>query len=210
MDVPVPKTKFRQIHQICIVVHDARAAMRRYWETVGIGPWKLYTLGGPNLPQKDMTYRGRPAQFKVLMALANIDNIQFELIQPLEGPTIYQDYLDAHGEGVQHLAMLVDDIDEEVAAAEANGIAVIQSGKDITEGKSGFAYLDTEGRVHVTFEFVQRPGESSGPAPLPGRGLPAGVTARGYGAPPLTRRSAAGVREQGRGHVREWWTTRGE
>ena len=160
MKPPVPKTKFTEINQICVVVRDIRAAMRRYWETAGIGPWKLYTLGGPRLAE--MTYRGEQAQFKFLMAHAQVGDIDFELVQPLEGETIYQEYLDRHGEGVQHLGMLVDDLDKAMAEAEANGVAVIQYGLDRTGGgKDGFAYLDTEGPLHITFEFIQRAGGST-------------------------------------------------
>jgi len=57
--------------------------------------------------------------------------------------------------------MLVDDLDQEMAAAEANSVSVIQSGRDRTGGgKDGFAYLDTEGRLHITFEFIQKDGGS--------------------------------------------------
>lgn len=153
-----PRTRFREINQICVVVRDIRKAMRDYWETVGIGPWRLYEYG-PQLTES--YYRGKPGQFKVLAALATLNNITVELIKPLEGDTIHQEFLDQHGEGVHHVAVLVDDIEAEMAAAEANGIAVVQSGRDRRNGgRSGFAYLDTEGRVHTTFEFLQRAGGS--------------------------------------------------
>ncbi|MCL4466113.1 MAG: VOC family protein [Chloroflexi bacterium] len=152
-----PRTKFRQIDQVCVVVRDVRAAMRNYWETVGIGPWKLYVMSGPRITER--TYYGRPADFKFLMALASTGSAQFELIQPLEGDTVYQDFLDRHGEGVQHLGMLVNELDQEMANAEANGVAVIQSGRDREGGgRGGYAYLDTEGRCGTTFEFIQRRG----------------------------------------------------
>ena len=175
MKAPIPKITFTQINQICIVVRDVRAAMRQYWDTVGIGPWKLYTVGGPDLSLAYMSYHGQSSRFKFYMALANTENIQFELIQPLEGKTIYQDFLDTHGEGVQHLGMAVDDIDQEMANAEANGVAVIQWARGVGEGKRGHAYLDTEGCLHTTFEFIQKPGESSRPAPEPDEVYPEGM-----------------------------------
>ena len=158
MDKPtVSKTSFPEINQICLVVRDVRAAMRNYWDTVGIGPWKLYVMSGPRITER--TYYGKPADFKFLMALASAGNVQFELIQPLEGQTVYQDFLDQHGEGVQHLGMLVDDLDQAMADAETNGVAVIQSGRDREGGgKGGYAYLDTEGSCYTTFEFIQRRG----------------------------------------------------
>lgn len=150
----VPKTKFQKIDQICVVVRDVRKAMKAYWETVGIGPWKLYEYGGEHL--EEMSYHGKPANFKFLMALTTVGDVGFELIQPLEGDSIYQDFLDKYGEGVQHLQMVVDDIDKAMAAAEANGIPIIQFGRRHKgAGMPGFAYLDTEESLHTTFEFVQ-------------------------------------------------------
>jgi hypothetical protein len=153
----VPKARFSQINQVCVVVRDVRKAMRQYWETVGIGPWKLYEMSGPLITER--TYYGKPVDFKFLMALASTDNIGFELIQPVEGDTVYQDFLDHHGEGVQHLGMLVDDLDKAIAEAEANGLAVIQSGRNRTGGgRGGYAYLNTDGACYTVFEFIQREG----------------------------------------------------
>ena len=34
-------TPFRQLHHICIVVHDIEQAVA-YYESIGIGPWESY------------------------------------------------------------------------------------------------------------------------------------------------------------------------
>ena len=47
---------------------------------------------------------GRPASYSMRLALATAGNMLWEVIQPLEGPSIYQDFLAAHGEGVHHVA----------------------------------------------------------------------------------------------------------
>jgi hypothetical protein len=157
----MPKMHVNQINQVCVVVRDVREAMRQYWDTVGIGPWKLYSLDESWI--SEMTYRGEPAKFRILAALADLSNIQFELIQPVDGRTIYEEFLEQHGEGLHHLGMVVDDMDHEIKVTDANGIPVIQSGR-IRVGGGGFAYLGTDDRLRTTFEFC---GKGGGKLPDP-------------------------------------------
>ncbi|MDA8217914.1 MAG: VOC family protein [Dehalococcoidales bacterium] len=160
----VPKVRVAEINQICAVVRDARTAMRAYWETAGIGPWRLYTVSSEEFEQA--SYRGGAGRFKFLMALADLGNVQFELIQPLEGDSIYSDFLARHGEGIQHLATRVPDMGKAVEEASANGVAVVQAGlhrRGRPKG-GGFAYLDTEEALHVTLELI---GPAAGQRPEP-------------------------------------------
>ena len=61
----------------------------------GIGPWNVYTIGAPSMT--GMTYRGEPADFRIRHALAFSGEVMIELVQPLEGQSIWQEYLDARG-----------------------------------------------------------------------------------------------------------------
>lgn len=151
-----PQTRVTEINQIGIIVRDIRAAMRNYWETLGIGPWTLYELGGGRFTE--VTFRGKPVEYSILMALCNLKNIQLELIQPLAGDdTSYAEFLARHGDGVQHLAMIVDDVDAVNEEARSRGIAILQSGQNRSaENPSGFTYLDTQEKLGTVFEFVQR------------------------------------------------------
>ena len=70
-----------------------------------------------------------------------------EWIRPLAGPTVYEDFLSAHGEGVHHIAFEVDDLDKALATWKAAGFEVAQSGAWGEAGQPGsgrFVYLDTE------------------------------------------------------------------
>jgi catechol 2,3-dioxygenase-like lactoylglutathione lyase family enzyme len=147
-----------RVNQIGYVVRDLDAAVRAYADRLGIGGWLLYTYGAPML--KDMTYRGRPQPYRMRLALTQCGDMQLELIQSLEGPNIYEEFLERHGEGIHHLGVLVPDLAEGVRAMERQGYQVIQSGgRHGKRGDGGFAYFETEPLFATTLELIQRPVE---------------------------------------------------
>jgi hypothetical protein len=137
----------KNVVQVCAVVKDLQSAMERYW-SLGIGPWNIYTLAPPLL--RETTMHGKPAKYSHKVAVTMIGNTQFELIQPLEGPTTYRTFLERRGEGLHHIKEKVDDIPATIAEFKKKGIEVIQSGK-IDEDE--FYYLDTESTLGFYYEL---------------------------------------------------------
>ena len=75
----------------------------------------------------------------------------------LEGDTIYQKFIDQHGEGLQHLGVFAHDFDESLRKAEAAGYRVIQSGHGFgPDGDGSYAYLSTEEVSGTIFELIDR------------------------------------------------------
>jgi 4-hydroxyphenylpyruvate dioxygenase-like putative hemolysin len=87
------------------------------------------------------------------LAIAQVGALQVELIQPLEGPSIYKEFLAERGEGLHHLQSRVNDIAKPLAAFSEQGIGVLMSGKF---GEGEFYYLDTERLFGFTYEVVKR------------------------------------------------------
>lgn len=157
-----PKFPLQRIDQVCVVVDDLEQYCARYWQLFGIGPWKIWTYG-PHMI-KEMTYRGRPADFSMKVAIANLGQFMYEIIQPLAGESIYSDFLAAHGPGLQHVAAVVDDLDAAVEALRKEGYAVLMSGRGHgLHGDGAFAYLGTEQDLATVFEFIQPPRERRPP-----------------------------------------------
>ena len=125
------------ISQIAIVVRDLDAAMKVLYETLGWGPWNVYEHKPPML--HDTHLHGKATQYSMLGAECNIGNVIVELLQPLEGPSIYKEWLDQHGEGVHHIACMM------------------HSPEESDEFKARFARLgvkpDMGGRIGKTIEF---------------------------------------------------------
>jgi methylmalonyl-CoA/ethylmalonyl-CoA epimerase len=144
------------IRQIAVIVEDLDKAVEAYWKLLGVGPWHIYTYSKPLV--KRMSYRGKPADYKMRLALADVGPLQIELIELGEGETIYAEFVEQHGYGLHHFGVLVDDMEEAIAQAEAAGIAMIQDGAGYgLDGDGGYAYLDTEDKLGTTLELITRP-----------------------------------------------------
>ncbi len=144
------------VAQVAIVVEDLEAAVEQYWRLFGVGPWHFYTYGPP-LVQR-MTYHGQASEYRMRIALSYLGPLRIELIQPLEGDTVYADFVREHGYGVHHLGLLVEDMGAALAQAEAAGLAMTQDGSGFgLDGDGHYAYLDTEGAIGVTLELIERP-----------------------------------------------------
>lgn len=144
------------VAQVCLIVEDLDEAMENYWKLFGIGPWHVYTYGKPLV--KKMTYHGKPSEYRMRIALSYIGPLRIELIEPLEGDTVYRDFVEEHGYGVHHFGVLVEDMEAAIAQAEACGLAMTQDGSGFgLDGDGHYAYLDTEDKIGVTIELIERP-----------------------------------------------------
>ena len=130
------------ISQIAVVVRDLDASMKAYHDLLGWGPWNVYEHVPPALHSTHV--RGESVEFSMLGAETDVDGIGFELVQPLTGPTIYQEFLDKHGEGVQHIAVMKHTSEESDVFKErmANSNVSVLMGGRIGETIE-FYYLDT-------------------------------------------------------------------
>jgi hypothetical protein len=89
------------VHQIAMVVHDLEACMAEYHRTLGWGPWNIYEYTPPRFHQA--SWRGRPADFTYLGAEAKVGEVWIELLQPLDGQSLFTEWLERRGEGLHHL-----------------------------------------------------------------------------------------------------------
>lgn len=144
------------VAQICIIVPDLDKAVEAYWERFGIGPWHFYTYGKPLV--KRMTRHGKPYDYKMKLALSYIGKMRIELIQPLEGDTVYTEFVEKHGYGVHHLGVLTEDMHASLKEAEECGIEMTQDGAGFGPDDDGhYAYLETEDLLGTTIELIERP-----------------------------------------------------
>jgi catechol 2,3-dioxygenase-like lactoylglutathione lyase family enzyme len=123
-----------------------------YWERLGF-PAMDITHG----PLTDLVHRGQPGRFDQRLGWHRHGTVTWEWIEPLAGPTVYEEHLKEHGEGFHHFAFDVPDMDAACAAWEALGVPIVQSGAWGEKGKPGsgrFAYAATDAFGGVTTEFL--------------------------------------------------------
>ena len=144
------------IAQVGIIVPSLEEAIHQYWHLFGIGNWHIYTYGKPLV--KKMSYHGQPTEYKMRVALSYFGPMRVELIEMLEGETVYADFVREHGYGVHHFGILVDNMMAALAEAERAGIKVMMEGAGFgLDGDGHYAYLDTEDLIGVTLELIERP-----------------------------------------------------
>ncbi len=155
-DPAVTLAQAHGIRQIALVVRDLEASIRSWWELLRIGPWNAYTLSPDIL--RDMHYHGQPARFGLRHAFGFSKDIQIELIEPLEGPSIFADHLATHGEGLHHFGIYVPDHARAVAEFRAQGMEPIQSARGFgVDGDGAFAYFRTTHPLAAIVELIEAP-----------------------------------------------------
>jgi len=95
----------------------------------------------------DVTYRGKKVPLSLKMAFGDMGGVQMEWIQPVEGFSVYDEFLKEHNDGVHHLAYAVkspEELAEQIKHFDSNGVGIVQRGSWTgVAGKGLFAYLDT-------------------------------------------------------------------
>lgn len=97
MDTIATKTSFvSNFAQIAWVVKDITVAERFFREAMGIGNFSKAEI--IRLEEFEGTYYGKPCA-ESLVSIAYSEGTFIELIQPLSGRSIFQDYLDKNPAG---------------------------------------------------------------------------------------------------------------
>jgi len=153
---------YAHVVQVGWVVKDLDSVVN-YWQMLGLR--NIRRAGVMDFP--DVTYRGKKTPLKMKMAFGDIGGVQIEWIQPVEGHSVYNDFLSAHGDGVHHLAYQMPSpavMDQQIRYFKSRGVSVVQSGT--WKGQKGvgrFAYLKTApGGGGLTLELTYNPDSQRG------------------------------------------------
>lgn len=142
------------VQQVALVVRNLDQTIQHYTDKLGIGPWWVTLYGPPRLTK--MRIRGEEVSYSMKLAIAWTGDTMWEVIEPVDGPSIYKEFLEEHGEGVHHV--LVEhhgtNFERTISALTAKGCPPLMEG---TFGEVRFAYLDTEGPLKTVLEIVHRP-----------------------------------------------------
>ena len=137
---------FSNLTQIGVVVKNMDQTLERL-SSLGIGPFEHRAV--PSGAKEWYGDEPMHATFKITAAM--VGGVEMEFIEPVDGKSPHKDFLDAKGEGIQHLAFSVDNLEEAVEAMKAKG-AKVQMKADL--GKLKVAYIDL-GVAGLVFELMQ-------------------------------------------------------
>jgi len=139
----------RDYFQNAWVVDDMQAAMRRWTESCGVGPFFVLE----HVAMEDLTYRGRPAKLDCSIALAQAGRTQIELIEQHCGePSVYRDLVPKGRHAFHHMATFAADYDRELAEYAAQGLSITTTGRF---GDMRFAYIDATPQLDCVIELLE-------------------------------------------------------
>jgi methylmalonyl-CoA/ethylmalonyl-CoA epimerase len=144
------KLPFSRVDQIGIIVRDMDKAIE-YYQSLGIGPFE--SMGITHTERR--VYGKVVTDVKNVVRVAQMGQVQLELVQPVAGKSIQSEFLERHGEGINHLGVFVDDVDREMDKLVQRGFRVIANTR--FAGGGGGAYFDTDRIGGVLLEVVQWP-----------------------------------------------------
>ena len=114
--------------QIAWVVKDITVTEKFFKDTMGISTFSKVATS--HAKDYEGTYYGKPSNAESLVAIAYSGGTFIELIQPISGNSIFQDYLDKNpAGGIQHIAysIPVAKLDKVISEFADKGFPVISS-----------------------------------------------------------------------------------
>ena len=148
--------KTRHIQQIAWLTRDLEKSMQAWIDTLRIGPWRVFRFTEKTV--KNLKVDGKlveaPLEFRI--AITHVGDMEIELIQPVSGPMIYEDYIRQHGEGLHHIKEKIPDdrMAQVVQDYAARDVKVTQTGKFVADFHF---YLDTEPKLDFVYELGNCP-----------------------------------------------------
>ncbi|WP_239806189.1 VOC family protein [Croceicoccus hydrothermalis] len=119
-----------EIMQLAYLPADFDDAIEYWTKTMGVGPFFLLE----NIQLGDMKYKGQPTDAVFSVAIAYWNDMQIELVRPEnDAPAHYTGEHAVH-DRVQHVCIVVDDIEDAYRACRDAGAEILVEG---TVGKSG-------------------------------------------------------------------------
>lgn len=158
-----PLAGFDRVIQVGVVVRNIEQVIQHLADLFGIGPFRVIDCPPPE--QKDRQfYCSQPANFHTRQAFADLGSVELELIEPLEGNTIWSDFLAQRGPGIHHIRFNVPDQESLTAYLRGQGIGKTQEGAGIRDGSYWVNY-DTEKLLGFIVEVLQPAPGSDGRTP---------------------------------------------
>lgn len=145
-----------RVLQIAFVVDDIEKHLPMYAKLFGVETPGTNVTGSHAETQS--LYRGVPTEGGARVGYISLDNILLEFIEPVDGPSIWRDFLEQKGNGIHHMAFIVDGVKQVIDDLEEFGLPLLQHGIFAAAGKapSGkYAYLEGHDKLGFDVELLE-------------------------------------------------------
>jgi methylmalonyl-CoA/ethylmalonyl-CoA epimerase len=98
-----------RIDHVAIAVNDLDEAVKNYRKVLNANNIEVEVVGNE----------------KVRVAMINLEDTRIELMEPTEETSTISKYLKEYGEGIHHIAITADDIENDLSRASENGMKIL-------------------------------------------------------------------------------------
>ena len=141
----------RIVTQIGFVVNDIEKTSQAFADFLGVEKpqWSLTDT----IDKTHGEFNGEPCPARAKLAFFHVgETLDIELIEPDETPSVWRNVLNEKGEGVHHIAFVVNGMKEKILALEGNGMKLLQRG-EYTGGR--YAYIDCVDQLKTIVELLE-------------------------------------------------------
>ncbi len=139
------------IMQIAYVVADLDAAISHWAGKLAVGPWAVQR----HVNYKLSHYRGVATPADISVAFAYSGDVNIELVQQHnDAPSVFHDFVSRHGNGLQHVGVLSDDLETDTLRLADQGIALVH--RLINPNGVETRFFDTEFHPGALLELIGR------------------------------------------------------
>ena len=139
-----------RVTQIGVVVQDIEKASQAYAEFLGMDKPQWFLTD--TVDKAHTVFKGKSTEARAKLAFFELDNITIELIEPVGGPSTWQEFLENKGEGIHHIAFEIKDMDKKIERLKAGGISLLQKG-DYEGGR--YSYMDGGASLGLILELLE-------------------------------------------------------
>jgi methylmalonyl-CoA/ethylmalonyl-CoA epimerase len=129
-----------RVDHIAIAVNDADRALENYKKIL-----KIDNIDVEEVPNE-----------KVKVVMLNLEDTRLELIEPLEDTSPISKFLKERGEGIHHIAITADEIENDVNNAKENGMRFLGELRTGSYGRK-ITFIHPKSLNGVLVEFCQAP-----------------------------------------------------
>ncbi len=129
-----------RVDHIAIAVNDADGALENYKKIL-----KIDNIDVEEVPNE-----------KVKVVMLNLEDTRLELIEPLEDTSPISKFLKERGEGIHHIAITADEIENDVNHAKENGMRFLGELRTGSYGRK-ITFIHPKSLNGVLVEFCQAP-----------------------------------------------------
>ena len=98
-----------------------------------------------------IVYRGKESYWTIRIGAGQFSNLNFELIEWIDGDCPYKEFLEQGNEGFHHIAFLVDDVEHHANEFKKKGFNILLS---CNVGPFDVVYIDSKKKFGLILEYI--------------------------------------------------------